>query len=114
LWHGNVRSGRKHTALTAEKEADMLDDPSDNLESRVVARATTAVRIVYTNYRNETAPRTVIPDTFWFGETEWHHGAQWFMDAYDVEHHTIRSFALADVQGWSSISETDAQSAVAS
>lgn len=66
-----------------------------------------AVRILYTNYRRETALRTVIPDRFWFGETEWHRGQQWFMDAYDVERHAIRSFALADIKRWSSSDDTN-------
>jgi predicted DNA-binding transcriptional regulator YafY len=90
----------------------VLDDRFDNPDSSAIARAATAVTIIYTNYRDETAPRTVIPDNFWFGETEWHRGAQWFMDAYDVERHVIRSFALADVKSWSSVSEADAISAM--
>jgi predicted DNA-binding transcriptional regulator YafY len=74
------------------------------------APSTAAVRIIYTNYRRETALRTVIPDSFWFGETEWHRGEQWFMDAYDVERHAIRSFALADIKSWSSSDKTNGSS----
>ena len=31
-----------------------------------------AVRVVYTNYRQETSERTILPERLWFGSTPWH------------------------------------------
>lgn len=60
----------------------------------------TKVRILYTNYRGETALRTIVPEKIWFGTTEWHHEPQWLMDAVDAEKQQIRSFAMKDIRAW--------------
>lgn len=57
-------------------------------------------RIVYTNYRGETATRLIVPRRLWFGSTEWHPEAQWLLDALDVEKNEQRSFAVADISKW--------------
>lgn len=59
-----------------------------------------AIKIVYTNYRGETALREVLPQRIWFGATEWHPEQQWLMDAIDVEKDAPRSFALRDIQSY--------------
>lgn len=58
------------------------------------------VKILYTNYRGETAVRTIIPQRIWFGEIEWHPGKQWFLDAFDIEKNAQRSFAVKDIRAW--------------
>ena len=58
------------------------------------------VSIVYTNYRNETSVRKIIPERIWFGKTEWHPEDQWLLDAYDVDKNAKRSFALKDIRVW--------------
>lgn len=58
------------------------------------------VKIVYTNYRHETAVRTIIPERVWFGSTEWHPEPQWLLEALDVERGEQRSFAMADIRCW--------------
>jgi predicted DNA-binding transcriptional regulator YafY len=58
------------------------------------------VKILYTNYRGETAIRTITPEKIWFGETEWHPGEQWLLDAFDLEKQTMRSFAMKDIKSW--------------
>lgn len=58
------------------------------------------VVIIYTNYRGETNSRKIIPQRIWFGETSWHHDAQWLIDAIDVEKEVERSFAIRDIQRW--------------
>jgi predicted DNA-binding transcriptional regulator YafY len=62
-----------------------------------------AVEIEYTNYRGESALRRVVPMRIWFGESEWHKGPQWFMDALDLDRQAERSFAMADVHRWEQI-----------
>jgi predicted DNA-binding transcriptional regulator YafY len=56
------------------------------------------IKILYTNYRNETKVRTIIPIKIWFGETDWHPEKQWLLDAYDLEKEAERSFALIDIK----------------
>lgn len=51
----------------------------------------------YKNWRGDTAVRTVIPQNIWYGESEWHSGAQWFMKAHDIEKGEVRDFALIDM-----------------
>ena len=58
------------------------------------------VKILYTNYRSETAIREIIPEKIWFGETEWHPEPQWLLDAFDVEKKASRSFAMKDIKSW--------------
>jgi predicted DNA-binding transcriptional regulator YafY len=60
----------------------------------------TTARIVYTNWRGETAERHVRPIKIWFGSTEWHKEAQWLMRALDVDKKEERDFALKDIQRW--------------
>lgn len=58
------------------------------------------VRILYTNYRGETALRAIIPERLYFGSTEWHPEPQWLLEATDVEKDQSRSFAMKDVRAW--------------
>jgi len=58
------------------------------------------VIIDYTNYRGERDSRIIRPVRIWFGETEWHPGTQWLMDAVDVSKSANRTFALKDVHSW--------------
>lgn len=68
-----------------------------------------AVRILYTNYRHETAVRTIIPERIWYGSTSWHPGQQWLLDAFDVEKGERRSFAVADIKSWIDIARIEAE-----
>lgn len=70
-----------------------------------------AVEILYTNWRGETAVRRIIPARLWFGETEWHPGSQWLLDAVDLDklqgsadaEQATRSFAVNDISSWKPI-----------
>ena len=61
-----------------------------------VAEAAPPVTLTYTNWRGETAERTIIPLRPWFGATEWHPEPQWLLTAIDVEKGAERDFALKD------------------
>lgn len=54
------------------------------------------VTVTYTNWRGETAQRTIIPRRVWFGSTDWHPEPQWLLTALDVEKQADRDFALKD------------------
>jgi hypothetical protein len=62
------------------------------------------VTISYTNYRNETAERLILPRQIWFGVNEWHTEPQWLLDAIDLDRNVERTFALAMVHSWRSAS----------
>jgi len=75
---------------------------NDDKSNKVDISEKKLVKILYTNYRNETAVRSIIPIKIWFGKTDWHPKEQWLLDAYDIEKQANRSFALIDVQKWDS------------
>lgn len=58
--------------------------------------------ILYINWRNEKAWRTIIPIEIWFGSTEWHKEKQWLLKAWDIEKDAERDFAIKDIESWSS------------
>lgn len=53
-------------------------------------------RITYTNYRGETAERTITPKRVWYGISDWHPEPQWFVTAFDHDKNADRDFALID------------------
>lgn len=59
------------------------------------------IKVIYTNYRGETAVRTIIPLRFFFGSTEYHTEEQWLLELWDVEKDALRVYALKDIQ-WAS------------
>lgn len=64
-----------------------MDDPSD-IGPRI--------SVTYTNYRGETAKRTISPIEIWFGQTKWHPKLGWLLHCYDWEKEAFRDYALAD------------------
>lgn len=54
------------------------------------------VTLTYTNWRGETAQRTIIPRSIRWGSTEWHPEPQWLLTAFDVDKGSERDFALKD------------------
>lgn len=54
------------------------------------------ITLTYTNWRGETAERTIVPKRVWFGVTEWHPEPQWLLRAFDVEKRAERDFVLKD------------------
>lgn len=59
-----------------------------------------SVKLLYTNYRGETALRHVTPKKLWFGETDWHPEPQWLLEAFDHDKNADRSFAMKDIKCW--------------
>jgi predicted DNA-binding transcriptional regulator YafY len=52
----------------------------------------------YTNWRGETAVRTVSPRGVTWASTEWHPEPQWLLDAWDVDKREDRLFAMKDMR----------------
>lgn len=58
------------------------------------------VNIYYKNHRGETGWRTILPLELYWGKTEWHPEAQWFLSAFDADKNAERTFAMRDIQKW--------------
>ena len=54
------------------------------------------VTLTYTNWKGETALRTIIPRHIWWGFTYYHPEPQWLLTAFDVDTEAERDFALKD------------------
>lgn len=56
------------------------------------------VKVIYTNYRGETATRTIRPRAMRFGTSEWHPEPQWLLEAFDIDKNERREFAVKDMK----------------
>lgn len=54
------------------------------------------LRITYRNWRGEVSERNIVPQSVWFGATEWHPEPQWLLSALDTDKGAARDFTLAD------------------
>lgn len=61
---------------------------------------TTAVYILYTNYKGKTAWRHIEPRTLYFGRTHFHPEDQWLLQALDLDKGVMRDFAVKDITAW--------------
>lgn len=59
-----------------------------------------AVYVLYTNYKGETAWRTIKPLRTYEGKSKWHPEKQWLMDVWDYEKEAERTFAIKDISEW--------------
>lgn len=59
------------------------------------------VVVIYTNYRGETAQRTIRPERLWFGTTDWHPTPGWLLKAWDFDKRAYRDFAMSGFEQWS-------------
>lgn len=56
------------------------------------------IKFFYKNWRGECGYRTINgAPMFWYGESKYHEGPQWFIKAYDVDKQDIRDFAVLDI-----------------
>ena len=58
------------------------------------------VKIVYTNWKNETSERNIIPKELVFESNEWHKSEQWCLRAHDCDKNEERTFACKDIKSW--------------
>lgn len=59
-----------------------------------------SIRVYYSNWRGETAWRTIIPKEIYFGENQYHPHPQWMLRVFDVEKNAPRDYALRDIKEW--------------
>ena len=58
------------------------------------------IKILYTNWKNETRYRIIEPISIEFKSTEWHPDKQWILNAVDLEKQEQRAFAIKDIKEW--------------
>ncbi|MER9867382.1 WYL domain-containing protein [Mesorhizobium sp. M0136] len=51
----------------------------------------------YTNWRGDQSVRRIVPVKIWYGTTDWHPEAQWFLQGTDLDKSELRDFALKDI-----------------
>lgn len=56
-----------------------------------------AIYFTYRNYQGKVNQRKVVPQKIWFGHSEYHDNAQWFMRGFDLSKNDWRDFALTDI-----------------
>jgi len=85
LTAANSKDVAKKVQLPAEITAAMQSNP---------------IKVLYTNYRGETAVRTIVPINFYFGKTEYHPEEQWLIRLWDVDRNAERIYALKEITEW--------------
>jgi hypothetical protein len=66
------------------------------------------LRFRYAHPDGETADCLVKPLRFYHGESPWHEGPQWLLDALDLDKRVMRTFALNAVLAWLPLEEVTA------
>ena len=81
--------------------ADTLSGQSSNALGQLTPQALAhPIKVRYTNYRGETAVRTIVPIRFYFGSTEYHSHEQWLVELWDVDRGALRVYAFAEITAW--------------
>jgi hypothetical protein len=56
------------------------------------------IRMLYKNHRGVTRVRLVLPNSLWYGKTQYHPDNQWFMEAKDLEDNMyVKDFSIKDI-----------------
>ena len=58
------------------------------------------IKVLYINWRGETAVRSIVPLRIYFGSTEYHQDEQWLLEVWDIERDAARVYALKDIKSW--------------
>lgn len=61
---------------------------------------TRRVKILYTNHRNETTIRDIVPLEIVFKSTEYYQEAQWLLRAYDLDRQDERHYSCQKIKAW--------------
>ena len=61
------------------------------------------IKILYTNWKNETRYRSIKPISIEFKSTKWHPKEQWLLNALDLEKGEARAFAIKDIKEWQEV-----------
>ncbi|WP_444668326.1 hypothetical protein [Cereibacter changlensis] len=82
--------------ITQQGRSTIQTAPEFVAPKKAAGDGPTPVTLTYTNWRGQTAERTIIPIRVWWGSTTWHPEPQWLLTAVDAEKGLERDFALKD------------------
>ena len=73
---------------------------NDSIKSKDVAveQLKHPINVRYTNWRGETAVRSIVPLEIYFGKTDYHPEEQWLLRVWDVERDAERIYAFKDIK----------------
>lgn len=83
--------------LGAQMHADQQQTLTPPIPQKEMANP---IKVRYTNYRGETAVRTIIPLKVYFGLTTYHHEEQWLLEVWDCDRNSLRVYALREITQW--------------
>lgn len=55
------------------------------------------IEIKYKNWKGVVSNRIIIPIYIWYGNSDFHQGNQWFLEAFDIDKADKRDFAIKDI-----------------
>lgn len=55
------------------------------------------IKVKYKNWQENISIRTIIPQSIYYGHTDFHKNDQWLMDVWDVEKDAQRTYAMLDI-----------------
>lgn len=93
-----LQAAQAHIRSGSDHDYPLLDDIDAALSTPATEPQGLAHIIDYTNWRGETARRSIRPIRMWWGKTEWHPEEQWMLTAWDCEKDAIRDFAWQDMR----------------
>ncbi len=59
-----------------------------------------AIAVRYTNWRNETTLRRIIPLQAFYGKTSYHPQEQWLLRVWDLDREDYRAYSLKGIKEW--------------
>ena len=78
----------------------MVISAQEHLQKTAVPCLQHPIKVLYTNWRGETAVREIVPMKVYFGSTEYHQEEQWLLEVWDLERNASRVYALRDIKQW--------------
>ena len=58
------------------------------------------LKFSYKNWKGKISDREIYPIFIYYGNTEYHKGNQWLLEAFDIDKNAKRIFALKDILEW--------------
>lgn len=75
--------------------------PSSLQEAKSVSKLSDSeggsLEVTYTNYRNETSTRHILPINLYYGNTKYHKEKQWILEVWDLDKDAYREYSLKDI-----------------
>ena len=57
----------------------------------------TSIKVKYKNWKGEISIRNIIPQSIYYGHTDFHKENQWLMEVFDIDKDALRTYAMMDI-----------------